>query len=103
MPRDIHVSWTVQPATFDPGTPMAADYLVATDAPEIAAVQVPYGGPHECDLLDMPTGLWTVTAQLQEPDGSMIGVKLTGEIEIQPDDVVMDEPLMLTLAVVPDA
>jgi hypothetical protein len=47
----------------------------------------------------VPEGTWNGTARMQMADGTFIGPTAAGQVTVPPDDIALNEPVTLALAV----
>jgi hypothetical protein len=97
MPKAVHVSWEVTGTAFPGDTDVPELYTVSIDDPTSSPVTIPVDGPNEADFPAVAAGHWTVTVGMAQADGTVFGTAVTGEVDVPPDDVMVDVPIMVNL------
>jgi hypothetical protein len=102
MPRSVRATLTIaERGQYPFNTPTPASYLFSLNDGVSTPIALPYGGSGALVVTfpAVPAGTWSGSARMQLPDGTLIGPTATGQVTVLPDDVPLNEPVTLALAV----
>jgi len=100
--KNIIATISVSPQTFPPAT-IVGPYRLAIAGPRTESQDVAYtGSAVSATFADVPDGIYTVTAELLDSAGVLLGNQLSTQVTVQaqPTDIILQVPAGLTVQVI---